>query len=199
MCLALYIASAKPLALIPWEEANPAFFVTNLPDYAQRVRKHFQKENVYYVGSYQGCSCAFNYEHEYDSIARLYNFLREAVSRTGELEAFACQTGNEGKEAKHSLIASPRWLALPEFSFKDRQFIQIRSGGRASPFPELQALESASPPAKRSSSAGTKRARKGRTAKVAGTRRKRNASGKTKLERGDQRSSANRGNHAATR
>ena len=68
MCLALYLAASQELPVIAWDKANPAFHVIRLPKNAEGVRKHFHSEYVYYAGSAQGCSCAFNYEHESDSI-----------------------------------------------------------------------------------------------------------------------------------
>ena len=133
MCLALYLASSRPLPIIAWDPANPAFHVINPPESATGVRKHFRFENVYYAGSHQGCSCAFNYEHEYDSILQLRDYLRNALASGAEIEAFACRIGNEEHDVQHALVTSPEGVALPEFFFKDGQFLVIRSGKSAQP------------------------------------------------------------------
>ena len=128
MCLALYLAASQELPVIPWDETNRAFHVIRLPKGAEAVRKHFRSDYVYYAGSAQGCSCAFNYEHEYDSIVELRNYLRNALICVDEVELFACQTGSEAEDTQHAMIASPEGIALAEFYFKDGQYVIIRSG-----------------------------------------------------------------------
>ena len=114
--------------MIAWDDTNPAFHVIHLPKSAEGVRKHFRSEYVYYAGSEQGCSCAFNYEHEYDSILELRNYLRNALICVNEVEMFACQTGAEERDTQHALITSPDGIALAEFFFKDGQYVVVRSG-----------------------------------------------------------------------
>ena len=128
MCLALYLAASQELPVIPWDESNPAFHVIHLPKNAEGVRKHFRSDYVYYAGSEQGCSCAFNYEHEYDSILELRSYLRNALICVNEVEMFACQLGTEEQATQHSLATSPDGIALAEFLFKDGQYLVIRLG-----------------------------------------------------------------------
>ncbi len=128
MCLALYLAASQALPVISWDNLKPAFHVIRLPKSAESVRKHFRSEYIYYAGSQQGCSCAFNYEHEYDSIVELRNYLRNALICMDEVEMFACQTGAEEQDTQHALTASPEGIALAEFFFKERQYVVIRSG-----------------------------------------------------------------------
>lgn len=131
MCLALYLAASQELPVIAWDEAKPAFHVIRLPRNADAVRKHFRSEYVYYAGSQQGCSCAFNYEHEYDSIVELKNYLRNALICVDQVEMFACQAGAEEQEKQHAVVASPEGIALAEFFFKDGQHLVIRTGKEA--------------------------------------------------------------------
>jgi hypothetical protein len=128
MCLALYLAASQELPVIPWDDANQAFHVIHLPKCAEGVRRHFRSDYVYYAGSEQGCSCAFNYEHEYDSILELRNYLRNALICVNEVELFACQTGAEEQDTQHTLITSPDGIALAGFFFKDGQYLVISSG-----------------------------------------------------------------------
>jgi hypothetical protein len=128
MCLALYLAASQELPVIAWDDATPAFHVLHLPESAEDVRKHFRSEYVYYAGSEQGCSCAFNYEHEYDSILALRDYLRNALICVNEVEMFACQIGAEERATQHALITSPDGIALAEFFFKDGQYVVVRSG-----------------------------------------------------------------------
>jgi hypothetical protein len=128
MCLALYLAASQELPVIGWDDTKPAFHVIRLPKNAEGVRKHFRSDYVYYAGSHQGCSCAFNYEHEYDSIIELRNYLRNALICVDQVEMFACQTGAEEQEKQHAVVASPEGIALAEFYFKDGQHLVIRTG-----------------------------------------------------------------------
>jgi hypothetical protein len=128
MCLALYLAGSQELPVIPWNETTKGFHVLHLPQSAEAVRKQFRSTYVYYVGSAQGCSCAFNYEHEYDSIVELRDYLRNALICVDEVEMFACQAGSEAMDRQHSGTVSPEGIALAEFLFKDGQYLVIRRG-----------------------------------------------------------------------
>jgi hypothetical protein len=128
MCLALYLAASQELPMIAWDETKPAFHVIRLPKSAEGVRKHFRSEYVYYAGSQQRCSCAFNYEHEHDSIIELRNYLRNALICVNEVEMFSCQTGAEERDKQHALRTSPEGIALADFIFKDRQYFVICAG-----------------------------------------------------------------------
>ena len=131
MCLALYLAASQELPVINWDDANPAFHVIRLPQNAEGVRKQFSSEYVYYAASQQGCSCAFNYEHEYDSIGELKNYLRNALICVDQVEMFACQAGAEEQDKQHAVVTSPEGIALAEFFFKDGQHLVIRAGKEA--------------------------------------------------------------------
>jgi hypothetical protein len=138
MCLAIYLAASQELPIIPWDDANPAFHVVHVPKSAEGVRKHFRHDYVYYAGSEQGCSCAFNYEHDYESILELRNYLRNAVIGVKEVEVFACQAGAEELEPQHALTTSADGIALASFFFKDGQYLVIRSGEFSPPVTEAE-------------------------------------------------------------
>lgn len=127
MCLALYIGAPKALPTVPWDPLKPAFHVIKLPKKGADVRRLLRCEHIYYVGSHEGCSCAFNYEHEFKSVLELRDYLRGALSIADEIEGFACRPGSEKLPVKHSIITSPDGIALPEFFFQDSQRIIIRS------------------------------------------------------------------------
>ncbi|MEP6685352.1 MAG: hypothetical protein ABJB22_01130 [Verrucomicrobiota bacterium] len=110
-----------------WDPASPAFHVSAPPVSAAGVRKHFRCENVYYASSHQGCSCAFNCEHEHESILQLRDYLREALASGAEIEAFVCRIGREEDDVRHAVVSSPEGIALPGFFFKDGQFLVIQS------------------------------------------------------------------------
>jgi hypothetical protein len=127
MCLALYIASFKPLPVVPWNPNKPAFHVIPLPESMRAVRKLLPYPHVYYIGSHEGCSCAFNYEQEFKSVLELRDYLRKALAVTDEIEGFSCRPGQEQLNVKHSVTISPSGVALPEFFFQDGQRLVFRS------------------------------------------------------------------------
>ncbi len=125
MCLALYLSSSKTLPVLPFDPEQPGFHVHELSVEEDGVRAHFTHPHVYYVGSTQGCSCAFNYEHEFEPIRSLQRYLKIALADGNELEGFSCRSGREGDEVKHSTIASPEMIVMPRFYFYDGHFLQI--------------------------------------------------------------------------
>ena len=138
MCLALYLAASQELPTIAWDKEHPAFHVIRLPKNAEGVRKHFHSDYIYYAGSAQGCSCAFNYEHESDSIVELRNYLRNALICVNEVEMFSCQTGAEEQDRRHAMKTSPEGIALAEFFFKDGQHLVISPGKYSEPATEAE-------------------------------------------------------------
>ena len=127
MCLALYIAAFKPLPVIPWDPNKPAFHVVPLPESMEAVRKLLPYPHVYYVASHEGCSCAFNYEHQFKAVIELRDYLRKALAVSDDIEGFACRPGEEQLKVKHSVTISPTGVALPEFFFQDGQRLVFRS------------------------------------------------------------------------
>jgi len=127
MCLALYIASPKPLPLVPWDPQNPAFHVIPLPEDKPAVRKLFRFPHIYYVGSHEGCSCAFNYEHDFKPALQLRDYLRKALAVSKEIEGFACRPDQENLDVKHFVTVSPMGVAMPEFFFQDGQRLVFRT------------------------------------------------------------------------
>ena len=55
MCLAVYLASDKPLPLVEWNEKQPKFNVLPLDDRDTQVTKQFRNPFVVYAGSHEGC------------------------------------------------------------------------------------------------------------------------------------------------
>lgn len=109
MCLALYIASEKPLRIIPWDELNPSFHVIELSKKDEAVKTHLNQSYVLYAGTYEGCGCAFKYGREYpeyqvdpeelrnakDSYAQLCKYIFDAIEKGGMVQIFSCWEGNQ--------------------------------------------------------------------------------------------------------
>src|SRR6266446_6699287 len=109
MCMLVYLASVRPLPLIPWDAAQPAFHVTELPEERDAVRGQFTLSYAYYAGSHEGCGCGFQYgEYELDdpdadelaelernkrSRARLAEYLQSSLATVPVVELYACWDG----------------------------------------------------------------------------------------------------------
>ena len=149
MCLALYIAaendlplfasapSQKPVTTSAVRSRRPDRFHTELlREEQQIVRSHFSVPTVLFAGSYEGCSCGFNYgrgdDPEYDddeeqllaareSVAELVRYVRENSVK----ELYACCFDDEALPRE-----SERWVAVddlssPTFQFIKRQLLRI--------------------------------------------------------------------------
>ena len=127
MCLALYLAASEPLPVIAWDPKKPAFHVIPLPEDKEDVRRLMAYPHIYYVGSHEGCSCAFNYEHELKSAIELRDYLRKALTIVDEVEGFSCRPGHKSLNVLHSIIIAPSGVAFPEFFLQDGQRLLFRS------------------------------------------------------------------------
>ena len=161
MCLAIYLAGSQELPVIPWDESKPAFHVLHLSKEAEAVRKHFKFNYVYYVGTAQGCSCAFNYEHEHDSIVELRDYLRNALICVDQVELFCCKSGDEAMERQHAGIVSPESIALAEFHFRDGQYLLVKRGKASEHATEAErCLQRAAQPVAAATTCNSRRAAK---------------------------------------
>ena len=61
MCFVLYIASNKPLPIIPWDPDADCVHTEDLPEAAVAFRSHFTGRHVYYVGSDTNCGCGYRH------------------------------------------------------------------------------------------------------------------------------------------
>ncbi|MBN1426843.1 MAG: hypothetical protein JXB07_00575 [Anaerolineae bacterium] len=135
----VYIASESPLPLIAWNDQCPAFYVTELPrPQDEQVRVQFSKPYVYYVGSHQGCGCGFLYgqypgfeddaneeRDKRESVARLSQYLAEAVAANGPIELFACWDGDQAIEPEDWGNITPEDIGGEVFYLEELQFLVI--------------------------------------------------------------------------
>ncbi len=134
MCLAVYIASDADLPLIEWNEESPEFNVTPVREGEQLVTNQFNKSNVAYVGSYQGCSCGFVIEPDDSpweedelcerSVRQLGDYI-EALLPFGTVELYACWGGDEGTEPESRIDVTIDHFRGSKFSFEEKQFITV--------------------------------------------------------------------------
>jgi len=162
MCLALYIGSENDLPEIELRKIPKEIFkLSEWPAVAQRfrvsaldakqhvVRCHFSVPFVYFAGSYEGCSCGFNYGRgeftEYandkdhllaaqESVAELVRYIRDHQVK----ELYACSFNDESLPNETIRIVSIEDLASQTFVFKQRELIKLT-------MPPNYALEPTSP------------------------------------------------------
>ena len=121
MCLAVFIASDQPLALVPWDEALPTFNVVPLSEHEHVVRQQFSLAHAVYAGAHTGCSCGFSSDDEDPaavarSRAALLQYIEQAAA-TGPVEVFVCWEGDWTDNPRHrsersfaSLAGEDDWL-----------------------------------------------------------------------------------------
>lgn len=109
MCLVLFLGTETPLETSGWSKETPAFYVGNIALGEVPVRQHFNKPLVYYLGSHTQCGCGFDYDSSYaeargdeaddlESRRQLVKLLRSLTEGEGEVEVFACWSGDEAEE-----------------------------------------------------------------------------------------------------
>ena len=130
MCLSVHVASAAPLPVGVWNPDARAFYLEALPEDAP-VRDRFSLPFVYFAGTHLGCGCGFQkYENDDEADKTLANYtalagvIRDALSHSSSVEVFTCWEGDDHEpEVLESVRVSE--LLLPEFEFKERQFLRV--------------------------------------------------------------------------
>lgn len=134
----IYIASDFFLSTIDWDENDPKFYVQR--EQEADIKKKFTKQNIYYIGSSQGCGCGFGYEDEFgltypaqagqkegivesDDLHRLRDYITKAAE-TGELELFSYWDGEEWEE-KSRISVTPDYFGQDAFWVKKGEFMTI--------------------------------------------------------------------------
>ena len=153
MCLALYIASDHPLPVVQqreipkdaihsptWPSEAQRFYTAILTPEEEVVRSHFSHTYVLYAGSYEGCSCGFNFGREYpehetdeddltaarESVAELVRYVRESKVQ----EIYSCWFDDEARTTVHQHTITPETLAAPGFIFEKQELLKIDHGER---------------------------------------------------------------------
>jgi hypothetical protein len=132
MCLAVYVASSKPLPTSAWQKDARAFYLEAVAAH-ESVRKQFAAANVYYAGSHKGCGCGFIKDGEVGedlaACQRNYDALSLVVARAmadgAAVEIFSCWEGDQTKPPEFVESLAPQALAEPGFELKERQLLRI--------------------------------------------------------------------------
>lgn len=147
MCMALYLASDRPLPLIEQREipkdalSSPArpreaqrFHTALLRPEQEVVRSHFSLPHVLYAGSYEGCGCGFNFGRDQDaeddeghliaareSVAELARYVQDSRVR----EIYSCWFDDESKPTALERTVTLDALTSQEFFFREQELVRI--------------------------------------------------------------------------
>jgi len=136
MCLAVYLASDKPLTTNKWDESVPSFYLEAVAA-GEPVTRRFQYQHVYYAGSHEGCGCGFSKDGRDDDELQLcqadYDQLGEAISRATQagvrLQLFACWEGEQSLEP--IAVGAVSATRLKDHSFELQQLHLLDIQGEA--------------------------------------------------------------------
>lgn len=148
MCLALYIGSEKELPLISypdypqsviylpeWPMVAQRFHIEALGEKNQKVRAHFSTPYVVLAGSYEKCSCGFNYGREYpdyeddkdhllvarESVVELVSYIRNNNVK----EIYSCWFDDEALPQESERTVMVEELLSSTFVFKQKELLHI--------------------------------------------------------------------------
>jgi hypothetical protein len=135
--MAVYIAADQPLALVPWDDAHPAFYVAGVAPSDLQVLGQFTKAHVAYAGSHEGCGCGFQYG-EYpefrepdEAVARRASldqfaaYLAHEIPRVGPIELYACWEGDQAAPIEHRRELTPMDLRSEDFFFLQKELSRV--------------------------------------------------------------------------
>ena len=140
MCLLLYAGTTAPLPLVPWSDAAPAFYVTEVQP-TEPARAWLAAPYVYELGSHEGCGCGYSSGSPEERGAReasreaLVRYL-EAALATGPVRLFAGWNGYaprlplEGEIGLATLASAEFWDGVHQgAAVRDQAYVwAIRSG-----------------------------------------------------------------------
>lgn len=133
MCIAVYIAADQPLALVPWDETQPAFYLASVDPSDSPVLTKFTKAHVAYAGSHEGCGCGFQcgeYPESREpeeglarraSLDQFAAYLSHELTRVGPIELYACWEGDQAAPVEHRRALTPMDLRTERFFFLQKE------------------------------------------------------------------------------
>lgn len=138
MCMMVYIAASVPLALVPWNESQPAFYVSELHGSEVAVRQQFDVTHVFYAGSHEGCGCGFQYGQypqfededrplKRASLEAFASYLAKQLTHTPSIQIYACWDGDQSAKPEHHRSLTPSSLSAEDFFFLEKELSIIRA------------------------------------------------------------------------
>jgi len=139
MCLTVYIATPREIETSSFIE-NETYFYCEKENNIEKLKDRFSHKNIYFCGSYTGCSCGFNFniddeEDEDDknendwgkqSLNEMFLFFRNHINELNEIEMFICWEGDEYLEPETTkTIKLSDFEFGRAFSFNQLEFVRI--------------------------------------------------------------------------
>jgi hypothetical protein len=133
MCMMVYLAADLPLRTVEWNKEAPAFNTSPLAADDDRVRGQFEKSNITYAGSYEGCGCGFQLgkypgssepaevEAQRKSLREFAAYLRGELPRVGSIQLFASWDGDQQDPPEHRRVLTPSALENDDFFFLEKE------------------------------------------------------------------------------
>ena len=140
----MYLGSDIKRPTNTWNEADPQFYVeeknlqysSEKQDEIEQVKSNFSKENIYYVGSHEGCGCGFRQEwfwmQDEEDVEKtsknqrqLFDYVSECLIDEDVIEIYACWAGSENDPAKSKSEIFVGELIKPDFFFKEDELISV--------------------------------------------------------------------------
>ncbi len=147
MFMMVYIASDQSLPTVAWDDAHPAFYVSELMPDREPVRRQFSAPNVYYVGSHEGCGCGFQCDELHfpdpdappevvaadaadlaerqDSLRRFASYLTQALDRGATVDVYACWAGDEAAAPAFRESLRPDDLLDARPYFREKELLRV--------------------------------------------------------------------------
>jgi hypothetical protein len=109
VCLALFLATDRPLPRIEYVEGITRLSVHDIAESDRRVKDKISKSYIAYVGAWEGCGCGFEYglledpdeeDHREDelgkeSVRELRGLLEMLLQEQEEVELYVCMDGEQ--------------------------------------------------------------------------------------------------------
>ena len=112
MCKIVFIGTNLDLREIPWDENKKDFHLEKISNEFKEVRRHFRTDNIYYVGTSEGCGCRFFLNPEWTGdedeeekkedlnfigqTNKLIDLIADHVSKENDVELYCCWAGDYG-------------------------------------------------------------------------------------------------------
>lgn len=94
MCMMVHLGAPKPLRIVSWDAAKPAFHVGELlPEFRNAVGRHLGTPFLYYAGAYEQDE---GLERTQECLRALRDYLEAELPDAREVRVFACWADDEG-------------------------------------------------------------------------------------------------------
>ncbi|MCA8830460.1 hypothetical protein [Hymenobacter pini] len=135
MCYYVYLGADADLPLVALDAKEPVFSVQPIAASDAAVAPHFTKKNIYHLGSWQGCSCGFANDIDFEdaelvaknssSVNALLAFIDSALSQEDTVELHTCWAGNQWQLPTERKSTSLHEIQRYGFELEEDVFLTI--------------------------------------------------------------------------